>query len=147
MPTFVGTQRSRSPHASSASGNTWTDNNLVAPTALAINDVVVLLDVPAGVELDSLGYYGGDFDTGTTLAYKIGYRTKLAGGTQTADDAFGTGITVLRAATTAWQELTFAPVKFNEPVEVVLTVTTATTGISGTPDIKVRGRGRVVGIS
>ena len=148
MTTYTGTQRGRAPFATSGFGNAWLGSNKVTPAAaLGTSDVVVLMDVPAGVELHTLFFRGGDFDTGTTLDYKIGYRTKLPGGSATDDDYFTASNTALRAATTSWQELVFDPIKFNEPVEIILTPTAAATGVSGTPSVFTRAEGEIVGIS
>ena len=145
MPTYRGNLTAS--HATAACGNAWADANKITPNAaLTVGDVIVLEDVPAGVLLTSLEHFNGDFDTGTTLAYNIGYRTKLPGGTQTNLTAFATGATALRAAVTAYAGLTFEPVKFNEPVEIVMTVTAAAAGVSGTPSVNVRAGGLVVGI-
>jgi hypothetical protein len=145
MPTYRGSLTAS--HATSASGNVWGNvNKVTPPAALVIGDTIVLCDAPAGTLLTSLDHFNGDFDTGTTLAYNIGFRTKLPGGTQTNLTAFATGATALRAAVTAYAGLTFDPVKFNEPVEIVMTVTTAPTGVTGTPSINVRASGLVVGI-
>lgn len=145
MPTYRGNLAPI--HSTSASGNAWADvNKITPPVALIVGDVLVLEDVPAGVLFTGLEHFNGDFDTGTTLTYNLGFRSKLPGGTQTNLTAFGTGLTALRAAVTAYAGLTFEPVKFNEPVEVVLTVTAAPTGVSGTPSINVRASGLVVGI-
>ena len=134
-------------HATSVSGNAWGDvNKITPPVALIVGDVLVLEDVPAGVLFTGLEHFNGDFDTGTTLTYNLGFRSKLPGGTQTNLTAFGTGLTALRSAVTAYASLTFEPVKFNEPVEVVLTVTAAPTGVTGTPSINVRSSGLVVGV-
>lgn len=147
MPTFRGALIAQT-HATSESGNTWQDVNKITPSAaLAVGDVIVLDDVPAGVMLTNLETFNGDFDTGTTLVYNLGYRTKLPGGSATNLTYFGTGLTALRAAVTAYAGLTFQPVKFNEPVELVLTVTTAAAGVSGTPSINIRATGIVLGIN
>lgn len=151
MTTFVGAQRGRPVHATSESGNAWADNNKVAITAaLTTNDVVVLADVPAGVELTHLRYRAGDLDTGgsPSLAVRIGYRPKQ-GETAITEvlDAFGSGITALQASTlTAWQERVFEPVRFNEPVEIVLTPTAGAAALGAAADIFVDLRGIVRGI-
>lgn len=148
MPTYTGTQKGRPQAGTTPYGNAWMDSNKVTPSAaLALADVVVALDVPAGTRLETLRFYGGDFDTATTLTTNIGYRTKLPGGTATNATAFASAATTLRAATTAWQELVFEPIKFDEPVEIIFTVAAAATGVSGTPSLYVQATGTVVGIS
>lgn len=148
MATYTGTQRGRPIHATGDCGNAWLDSNTATPSAaLTTSDAVVLLDVPAGVYLETLRYRNGDFDTGTTLAVNIGYRTKLPGGTATALTYFASASTTLQAANAAWQELVFAPVKFNEPVEIVLIPSANAAGVSGTPSIFVQGMGQVLGVN
>ena len=148
MTTYVGTQNGRAIHSTQDCGNAWIDSNKVTPAAaLATTDVIVALQVPAGVKLEMLRYYNGDFDTGTTLAVNIGYRTRLPGGTATSLTYFASASTVMRAATTAWQELVFEPVKFDEPVEIVFIPSAAATGVTGTPSLFVQGMGAMVGIS
>lgn len=147
MATYKGVQAGRAQHNTSESGNTWSDNNKVTPTAtLVAADVVVLLEVPAGVRLDSFRYYSGDFDTGTALVTDWGYRTKLPGGTLTDADFFADDATHLRSATTSWQEIVFEPFVTTEPIEITLTCVTAPTGTTGTPAIHVQASGQVVGI-
>lgn len=148
MPTYTGAQKGRPPVNATGVNGPWFDSNKITPTAaLALLDYVVLMDVPAGVRLETLRYYGGDFDTGTTLTHDIGYRTKLPGGTATSMEYFANDTTVLRAATTAWQELVFEPIKFDEPVEIVLRASAAATGVSGTPSISVQAAGVMVGVT
>jgi hypothetical protein len=147
MATYKGVQSGRGQHNTAAYGNTWSDNNKVTPTAtLVATDVVVLLEVPAGVRLDRLRYYSGDFDSATTLVTDWGYRTKLAGGTLTDADFFSDDATLLRAATTSWQEIVFEPFVTTEPIEITITCVTAPTSTSGTPAIHVQASGQVVGI-
>ena len=148
MATYVSNQPSRAPAASTGVTGPWLDSCKATPSAaLALNDVVVLMDVPAGVRLETLRFYNGDMDTGTTLQISLGYRTKLPGGTQTAATAFGSALTTLQAATTAWQERVFEPVKFDEPVQIIATVSAAATGVSGTPSIFAQASGVFVGVS
>ena len=148
MATYTSNQPGRPPANSTLAVGPWLDSCKVTPSAaLALNDVVVLLDVPAGVRLETLRFYGGDFDTGTTLQFSLGYRTKLPGGTATSAAAFGSALTTLQAATTAWQERVFEPIKFDEPVQIVITVTAAATGVSGTPSAHAQATGVMVGIT
>ena len=148
MATYTGTQRGRAPIGTTACAGPWLDSNKVTPTAaLGTSDVVVLLDVPAGVRLETFRFYNGDFDTATTAVYDIGYRTKLPGGSATDLDYIANDATAIRAATTSWQELVFEPVKFDEPVEIVLICSVAPTGVSGTPSIFVQATGVIEGIN
>jgi hypothetical protein len=149
MPTYKGPQASAAKHGSSASGNTFTADNKVTPSAaLALNDVVVLLDIPAGTRLHGLKYRNGDFDTGTTLAVDVGYRSTHAEPQLVADlDYFLDDSTALRAAQAGWVDLAFEPITFNEPVQIVATVGAAATGVSGTPSIHVIAEGQVVGVA
>lgn len=148
MPTYVSNQVNRPPVNSTACGGLWMDSSKVTPSAaLALADVVVLLDVPAGVRLETLRFYNGDLDSGTTLQISLGYRTKLPGGSATALTAFGSALTTLQAATTSWQERVFEPIKFDEPVQIVATVSAAATGLSGTPSIFCQAMGVMVGVT
>lgn len=148
MATYTGPQKSRAPNMATQGNGTWLDSNKVTPSAaLALNDIVVLLDVPAGVRLETLRFYGGDFDTATTLTHDIGYRGKQPGSSVSSLEAFANDTTTLRAATTSWQELVFEPVKFDEPVEIVMRISAAATGVSGTPSVYAQGMGVMVGIT
>lgn len=149
MATYTGTQAGRAIHATEDCGNTWRDSNQVTPSAaLATTDVVVGMVIPAGLRLETLRYRAGDFDTGTTLTVNIGYRTRLPGGSATNLTFFAAASTAFQASTlTAWQELVFAPIKFDEPVEIVLIPAAAATGVSGTPSIYLQAEAAVVGIS
>lgn len=147
MATYKGLQSGRAQHNTSASGNLWGDINTVTPSAtLVANDVVVLMDVPAGIRLHSFQYKNGDFDTGTAVVYDIGYRTKLPGGTLTSLAFWADDATALRAAQATWVEIVFTPFVTTEPIEVVLIPSVAPAGTSGSPTIDLRMSGSVVGI-
>jgi hypothetical protein len=148
MPTYTGAQKLNAPHATSSGGNAWNDINTVTPpAALTTADVAVLMDVPAGIELTRLRFRAGDFDTGTTLTVNIGYRTKLPGGSATNLTYFASASTAFQASTlTAWQELVFNAIKFDEPVEIVAIPAANATGVSGTPSMFVQAFGIVRGI-
>ncbi len=148
MPIYRADQLSRSKHASSDCGNLWGDSSAVTVTAnLTTADEIILMEVPAGVRLDELRFRNDDCDTGTTLTMNIGYRSvhpdKTVGDAFTA---FASASTAFQSANAAWQELVFAPILLQEPVVIVLRPQANATGISGTPTIRARARGQVVGV-
>lgn len=149
MTTYKGNQSGRAIHATSESGNAWSDTNKITPAAaLAAADVVVLAEVPAGVKLTKLRYRAGDFDTGTTLVYDIGYRSKHATPVMTDDlDYFADDATTIRSAVATWTDFVFEEVTFQEPVEIVLIPSVGAAGVSGTPSIYVQLDGVIVGVS
>ena len=148
MATYKGLQSSRAKISAQPYGNRWGDSNKVTlSAALATTDVIVLMDVPAGVRLETLRFYNEDMDTGASVVYDIGYRTKMVDGTQTDLDYFSNDATTLQAATTSWQELVFEPVMFNEPVEIVLIASVAPAGQSGSKSIFVQATGGMVGFA
>lgn len=147
MTTYKGLQSSRARSSTQPWGNAWADSNKVTlSAALATTDAIVLLDVPAGVRLETFRFYNEDMDTGTSVVYDIGYRTKLPDGTMTDLDYIANDATALRAATTTWQELLFEPVLFTEPVEIVLIASVAPAGQSGSKSIWAQATGTMVGI-
>lgn len=123
MATYTGAQKAR-PTFATADCGPWADDNAVTVTAnLTTADAIVAMDVPAGVRLHTLRYRAGDLDTGgiPSLTMNIGYRTKLPGGSQTNLTYFGAALTGFQAAQASWVEAVFNPIKFDEPVEIVLT--------------------------
>ena len=150
MTTFTGTQKNRAQHNTNECGNAWFDNNKVDITAaLTTADVVVALEVPAGVELCTLRFRSGDMDTGTgALTMNVGYRSKMAGGSLAAAPTyFASASAAFAAATATWQELVFTPIKFNEPVEIVLVPAVAANALGATASAFFQGLGEVVGIN
>jgi hypothetical protein len=133
-----------------AFGNCVIHDDKVTPSAaLALNDTVDLIRIAGGTRLVDLEKFNGDFDTATTLQYKLGYRAADAGGVlETDDDYFGSALTDLQAAVTSGSRTryTFDPITFNEDVIIFATVTAAATGVSGTPSITTIARGKAVGI-
>jgi hypothetical protein len=149
MATYKGPQSAGAKHGSSESGNAFAADNKVTPdAALALADIVVLAEVPAGTRLHGLKYRNGDFDTGTALVVDVGYRSTHAEAQLTADpDYFLDGSTALQAAQAGWVDIPFEPITFNEPVQIILTVMTAAAGVSGTPSIYAVAEGQVVGVA
>jgi hypothetical protein len=133
-----------------ALGNGWVKDETATPTAaLATTDTIDLMRVPRGVRLQELFKTNGDFDTGTTLQYKLGYRKVDSSVTFTDDDDYfaAAGATDLQAPVTgaAPTRYAFAPITFTTDVFITLTPTANATGVSGTPSITLYARGEMVG--
>lgn len=131
-------------------GNALVLRDAATPSAaLALNDTIDLLRIPSGTRLFELWKFNGDFDTGTTLQYKLGYRRAQADGVITEDDDYfvAAGATDLQAAVaqSAPTRFVFSEITFDEDVFVTLTVTAAATGVSGTPTLTITGLGEARG--
>lgn len=134
-----------------AFGNAVRDWDRATPSAaLALNDTIDLIRVPGGCKLTELVTYSGDFDTGTTLQFKLGFRKVNTAGLLTDDDDYfvAAGATTLQAAVleSAPTRHVVGDITFNEDVFITLTVTAAATGVSGTPSITTRFEGIMLGI-
>ena len=134
----------------SSAGNAISEDDTVTPTAaLAIGDTIDLVRVAGGTRLQRLTTFNGDFDTGTTLQFKLGYRKVDGSGVLVdVDNFFGSALTtwqaaVLGSSATQWA---FAPIYFAEDVYITATVTAAATGVSGTPSITTIAHGKAVGV-
>jgi hypothetical protein len=125
------------------------DDTAVIGATLAIGDTIDLVKLAGGTRLQRLEKFNGDCDTGTTLQYKLGYRSAKPDGVLVANDAyFGTGLTDLQAAVTGGNptRYNFAPITFNEDVIIFATVTAAATGMTGTPGITMMALGKSLGV-
>lgn len=125
------------------------DDTAVITAALAVGDTIDLVKLAGGTRLQSLEKFNGDCDTGTTLQYRLGYRSAKPDGVLVANDAyFGTGLTDLQAAVTGASptRYSFAPITFNEDVIIFATVTAAATGMTGTPSITMKALGKSLGV-
>lgn len=115
------------------------DDTVIPAIALVLNDTVDLIRVAGGTRLQSLFQVNGDFDTGATLQYSLGYRPCDAGGVLVANATYfaAAGQTTLQAPVTgsAPTRFAFAPIDFNEDVFITMTVTAGATGVAGTPSI------------
>lgn len=148
MPTYKADQTSRSLHASSESGNAWSDSTKTTVTAnLTTADEVILGVIPAGTRLDRFEYRNGDLDSGTTLTMNVGYRSAHPDArTQASATYFLSASTAFRAEQATWVDLAFEPVTFNEPVFIVGVPGANGTGLAASASIWSRFGGQVVGI-
>jgi hypothetical protein len=132
-----------------AFGNAWCgDDAATPPAALTTADTIDLIRIPRGVRLTELFKTNGDFDTGTTLQYSLGYRPVDADmGPPPVANYFGSALTDLQAAVTgaAPTRYAFPPITFDQDVFITLTPTANATGVAGTPTITVYARGEMVG--
>lgn len=109
----------------------YTQKCLVA--AAALNDTFDFV-LPGGVNLAEMALLFDDCDTGTTLVVKGGYTPKDSSSAFAPNlSYFGTGITTGQAG--GRYQCVFKPIQFDEDMIIRVTVTTATTGISGTPEL------------
>lgn len=149
MTQYTGPQNARAKQASSECGNAWSDHNKVTVSAaLTTSDEVVLMVVPAGVDLSRLEYRAGDLDTGTpALAVNVGYRS-LHPDQQVAADAtyFLSASTAFQSAQASWVNLAFEPKLFNEPVAIVLKPTVGAAALGAAASIWVRADGQIRGV-
>lgn len=133
-----------------AFGNAIAEDDTVTPTAaLALNDTIDALRVARGTRLQELFKTNGDFDTGTTLQYKLGFRKVNSDGALADVDNYfaAAGATDLQAAVTgaAPTRYAFAPITFDEDVFITMTITAAAAGVAGTPSMTFYARGKAVG--
>lgn len=151
MPAYKAVGLTGRPHAYNGILNTAVseDDTTTITAALAVNDTIDLVALAGGTRLQALFKFNGDCDSGTTLQYKLGYRSAKPDGVLiTVDNYFGSALTDLQAAVTAGAptRYTFAPITFNEDVIIFATVTAAATGMSGTPTITVLAQGKSLGV-
>lgn len=148
MTSFKGPQSSQPKQASEDCGNAYIDDNKIPIGAnLTTADEVILIEIPAGVRLSSLKYRNSDFDTGTTLAFNLGYRS-LHPDQQVAPSAsyFLAASTAMQAAQATWVEIPFDAITFNEPVQIVLKPTASATGLPAAGSIWVQAEGKILGV-
>lgn len=151
MPQYKASGLAGRPHAYNGILNAAVseDDTVTLPAALLLGDTIDLIALAGGTRLQSLEKFNGDCDTGTTLQYKLGYRSAKPDGVLATNDAyFGTGLTDLQAAVTGGSptRYSFAPITFNEDVIIFATVTAAAAGVSGTPTITTKALGKSLGI-
>lgn len=148
MATYKGNQSPRPKQASNDCGNAFHDANEVVITAnLTTADEVVLMEIPAGVDLTALQLRAGDLDTGATLVGNIGYRSLHPDQFETANATFfASASAAFQAAQATWTDFVFAPKLFKEPVALVFKPTANAAGLSGTPSIFTRATGVIRGV-
>ncbi|SDA12629.1 hypothetical protein SAMN05216315_103135 [Nitrosospira sp. Nsp18] len=127
MATFSAADLSSKARHMGGYGNTVVAWGSVAPTAGASGDIYRPLIIPAGIEVTDVDIVNDKLDSNATpaIAFKAGYAPVYPDEGPAASDAYFTaaGNTVLRNAGRA--SLAFQPVKFEKPVYLTITLTTA----------------------
>ena len=119
--------------STNSSGNAASVDGKATITAnLTTTDEVILAELPAGFRLQELMYRNTDLDTGTVLAFNLGYRSMHPDQTVAAAPTyFLAGSTAGQAAQANWVSLAFEAITFQEPVQIVLKPTVAAAGLPG----------------
>lgn len=142
MATYNAPDLNSKPRHMGEFGNATLVWGSVTPTGGAAGDVYRPVIIPGGLEVTDISINWADLDTGSAMAVKIGFQPLDAtDGPDADDDYFQAANTFISgAAGTRW--LTFDPIKFERPVMLIITVTTAaTTFASGKVVAKVYGDG------
>jgi len=135
-------QRASSPKFMKADGCAYVETDKVVLGASpgvgtpAAADTIDFL-IPAGARMTDLEFQFDDCDTGTTFVFSAGYRAATTGSTLAAAPAYFAAAGQTTGQAGGRLVCAFKPIKFEEDVYVSLTVGTASTGISGNPEIHV----------
>lgn len=123
-------------------GNATVVWGAVTPTAGALNDVFRPVLIPGGLEVTDISINWADLDSGSALAVKVGFQPVDATDGPDADDDYFQAANTFLSGTAGTRWLTFEPIKFERPVILTITVTTAATGFqTGKVVAKVYGDG------
>lgn len=143
MATFNAPDLNTKPRHLGEFGNATLVWGAVTPTAGALADVYRPVLIPGGLEVTEISLVFPDMDSGgTAFAVKIGYQPVNAEDGPEADDDYFSAADNFLTGTTKQKWLAFEPIKFERPVFLTMTVTTAaTTFVSGKITAKVYGDG------
>lgn len=108
-------------------GNCVVAYGSVTPTTGALNDVYIPLVIAAGIDVTDVDIVYPDLDTGSAMAVKIGYAPVNAADGPTANDAYFQAANTFISGTAGKRSLAFKPIKFEKPVFLTITVSTAAT--------------------
>lgn len=124
MATFNAPDLMTKPRHLGGYGNGTVVTGYVNPTAAGLADVLQPLIIPGGLLVTDVDIVGDDLDTGTALAAKIGYAPVDAeDGPAAVDDYFSAAGAFMQSA--GRKVCSFHPIKFEKPVFLTITVTTA----------------------
>lgn len=142
MATYNAPDLNTKPRHLGEFGNATLVWGAVTPTTGALADVYRPVIIPGGLEVTDISINFADLDTGSALAVKIGFQPVDAKEGPDADDDYFSVANTFLSGTAGTRWLTFDPIKFERPVILIMTVTTAaTTFATGKIVAKVYGDG------
>lgn len=142
MATYNAPDLNSKPRHMGEFGNVTLVWGSVTPTGGAAGDVYRPVIIPGGLEVTDISINWADLDTGSAMAVKIGFQPLDATDGPDADDDYFQAANTFISGTAGTRWLTFDPIKFERPVMLIITVTTAaTTFASGKVVAKVYGDG------
>lgn len=142
MATYNAPDLNSKPRHMGEFGNATLVWGSVTPTGGAAGDVYRPVIIPGGLEVTDISINWADLDTGSAMAVKIGFQPLDATDGPDADDDYFQAANTFISGTAGTRWLTFDPIKFERPVMLIITVTTAaTTFASGKVVAKVYGDG------
>jgi|SRR5687768_1692218 len=142
MATFSAADLGTKPRHMGGYGNAVVEWGDVTPTAGALGDIYRPLVIPGGLLVTDICINFPDMDSGSAMAVKIGYSPVNADDGPAADDDYFQAANTFISGAAGSRWLVFDPIKFERPVFLIITVTTAATGFaSGKLTAKVYGDG------
>lgn len=127
-------------------GNGWSQDGSVTFTATDVADTGKVMRIPGGIRLDTLRLNVDDLDTATGIVLNVGYTPVRTTPTENLTYFLATGDTgddIAQAG--GLLECQFDPITFQEDVDIIVTVDTAST-THQTGDVKVVAKGQNIGV-
>lgn len=146
MATYNATNLMTRPAHMGEFGNAVVTYGSVTPGGGALNDVYKLVLIPGGWDVTDVDIVYPDLDTGSAMAVSVGYMPVNAADGPTAVPAYFQAANTFVSGTAGKRSLAFKPIKFEFPVFLTMTVTTAATTFAAgevTAIVKGDGIGRV----
>jgi len=146
MATYNATNLMSKPLHMGEFGNCVVTQGSVTPTTGALADVYRLVIIPAGWEVTDVDIVFADLDTGSAMAVSVGYAPVNAADGPTANTTYFQAANTFISGTAGKRQLSFKPIKFEQPVFLTMTVTTAATTFAAgevTAIVKGDGIGRI----
>lgn len=127
MPTYNAIDLTSKPRHMGGYGNCTTCWGTVTPTSGALGDIYRPVIIPAGLEVTDVDLIFSDMDSGSAMAVKVGFAPLNAADGPTAVDDYFQAANTFISGTGGRRSLAFKPIKFERPVYLIITVTTAAT--------------------
>ena len=129
MPQFKSA-RFAHPKAMPVDGRAVYVNDTAAIAVAPLVNDTIDFPLPAGLEISSLKLWSSDMDTGTTMAVSVGFAPVNPASTLAANATYFVPTGTAFGRTAGGITPAFAPITFQEPVFLRVTVTAAATGFA-----------------